>query len=208
MNMASTTPAAARILLLDDERLILATLGSGLRQAGYEVLTAESVLEAEAVMAGNERPDLAILDVNLPHASGLDFALRLRELDQVPFIMLSAYSDKHYVDQASEAGALGYLVKPVDVVQLLPEVQAALARADELHGLRATRRQLQTALDNERDISVAVGILMVQHRMGRKAAFEVLRQAARHQRRRIADLAADAVQTFETDNLNPARGAS
>ncbi len=200
MNSSTPNPGTQRILLLDDERLILATLGSGLRQAGFEVQTAESVLEAEAILAGGERPDLAILDVNLPQSSGLDFAQRLREFDQVPFIMLSAYSDPQYVERATQEGALGYLVKPVDIVQLLPEVRAALARGSELQGLRATRKQLQKALDNERDISVAVGLLMAQHRMERKAAFEVLRQAARSQRRRIAELAAEAVSTFELEN--------
>lgn len=207
MNSTLPTQGPHRILLLDDERLILATLGNGLRQAGFEVQTAESVLEAEAILAGGERPDLAILDVNLPQSSGLDFAQRLREFDQVPFIMLSAYSDPQYVERATQEGALGYLVKPVDIVQLLPEVRAALARGSELQGLRATRKQLQTALDNERDISVAVGILMVQHRMERKAAFEVLRQAARGQRRRIAELAAEAVSTFESENATGRRPA-
>lgn len=207
MNSKMTTTETQRILLLDDERLILATLGSGLRQAGFEVQTAESVLEAEAILAGGDRPDLAILDVNLPQSSGLDFAQRLREFDQVPFIMLSAYSDPQYVERATQEGALGYLVKPVDIVQLLPEVRAALARGSELQGLRATRQQLQKALDNERDISVAVGILMVQHRMERKAAFEVLRQAARSQRRRIAELAAEAVDTFESENAAQRRSS-
>lgn len=199
MNSPTTTPTGARILLLDDERLILATLGNGLRQAGFEVLAAESVLEAEALLAGADRPDLAILDVNLPQASGLDFARRLREFDQIPFIMLSAYSDAQYVERATLEGALGYLVKPVDIVQLLPEVRAALARGSELQGLRDTGKQLQKALDNERDISVAVGILMAQHKLERRAAFDVMRQAARSQRRRIAELAAEAVRTFEAE---------
>ena len=82
--MSDSTPRAARILLLDDERLILATLGSGLRGAGFEVLTADSVDEAEGHLAAGACPDLAILDVNLPGRSGLQFAQRLRELDRVP----------------------------------------------------------------------------------------------------------------------------
>lgn len=199
MNDISSSTPTPLILLLDDERLILATLGTGLRHAGFRVVTAESVIEAEAILASGERPDLAILDVNLPDQSGLAFAQRLREFDQIPFLMLSAYSDAQYVEQAAREGALGYLVKPIDVVQLVPEVHAALARAGEISDLRLTGAQLQTALDNERDISVAVGILMVQHRLGRKAAFEVLRQSARSQRRRIAELAAQAVQSFESD---------
>ena len=196
--MSDSTPRATRILLLDDERLILATLGAGLRGAGFEVQTADSVDEAEGHLASGACPDLAILDLNLPGRSGLEFAHRLRELDRVPFIMLSAYSEPQFVAQAIEVGALGYMVKPVDTVQLIPEVRAALARADELQGLRSTRAQLQQALDGERDISVAVGIAMAQRRLSRKAASEWLRLLARQQRRRMAAVASDLVREVET----------
>lgn len=192
-----TGPRPSRILLVDDERLILVTLGRGLRSAGFEVQTAESVEEAENCLAGGERPDLAILDVNLPGVSGLEFARRLRELDRIPFLMLSAYSEPQYVEQAAQSGALGYLVKPIDVVQLVPEVHAALARAAEMQGLRETREQLQQALDSERDISMAVGVLIVQRKVTRKAAFDSLRQLARQQRRRISIVAADIVRDAE-----------
>jgi response regulator NasT len=197
MNEKNLNPRPSRILLLDDERLILVTLGRGLRSAGFEVQTAESVDEAEAHLAGGPRPDLAILDVHLPSSSGLAFAQRLRELDHIPFLMLSAFSDTPYVEQAALSGALGYLVKPIDVVQLVPEVHAALARANELQDLRQTREQLQQALDGERDISMALGVLIVQRRIPRKAAFDWLRQTARQQRRRIAQVAADIVRDAE-----------
>ncbi len=197
MNEKAPLPRQSRILLLDDERLILVTLGSGLRSAGFEVQTAESVEEAEAWLAGGERPDLAILDVNLPGHSGLEFAQRLRELDHIPFIMLSAYSEAQYVEQASQSGALGYMVKPIDVVQLVPEVQAALARASELQSLRNTREQLQQALDSERAISVAVGVTMMQRGLPRKEAFEWLRQSARQQRRKLAAVAIELIQEKE-----------
>jgi response regulator NasT len=197
MNENTGASRPSRILLLDDERLILATLGRGLRSAGFEVLTAESVEEALGHLASAERPDLAILDVNLPGQSGLAFALRLRELDRIPFLMLSAYGEPAYVEQAAQCGALAYLVKPIDVVQLVPEVHAALARATEIKELRDTREQLQQALDSERDISMAVGVLIVRRGIDRKAAFEWLRQSARQQRRRIALVAADLVREAE-----------
>ncbi len=187
-----------RIMLLDDERLILVTLGQGLRNAGFEVQTAESVDEAEDLLSSGVRPDLAILDVNLPGRSGLEFAQRLRELDQIPFIMLSAYSEPRFVEQATKIGALGYMVKPIDVDQLLPEVHAALARAGDLRELRQRREQLQLALEHERDISVAVGLLMMQRQLDRQAAFEFLRQSARHQRRRIGQVALDLIRECDS----------
>ncbi len=189
------------LLLVDDERLVLATLGQGLNRAGYVVSSAESVDDAEALLASGERPDLAILDVSMPGRSGLELAERLHSFDHIPFMLLTAYSDQEIVQQATASGALGYLVKPVDTRQLVPTIEAALARAAELQGLRTTGQQLQNALNSEREISIAIGITMVQYRLGRKAAFELLRKTARNQRRKLAELAVDIIKASEALNL-------
>lgn len=191
---APDQPAPRHLLLVDDDRLVLSTLSMGLQQAGYRVGTAESAEEAEVLLAGGRRPDLAIVDIRMSGQDGLYLARRLRELDHIPFIMLSAYSEQHMIGQASQLGALGYLVKPLDTSQLLPAIEAALARANELQGLRETRAQLQAALDAERDISVAVGITMVQRHLARQDAFELLRKLARTQRRKLAELAAEIIR--------------
>lgn len=189
------------LLLVDDDRLVLVTISQGLVNAGYTVSTAESVDEAEAILASGERPDLVILDVRMPGRKGLDLAERLRSFDHIPFMFLSAYSDADFVEQASQSGALSYLIKPIDTPQLLPAVGAALARADELKSLRNTERQLQSALDNERGISIAIGITMMQYRVSRREAFELLRKTARNQRRKLADLAAEVITASESLNL-------
>jgi response regulator NasT len=191
---APDQPAPRHLLLVDDDRLVLSTLSMGLQQAGYRVSTAESAEEAEVLLAGGLRPDLAIVDIRMSGQDGLYLARRLRELDHIPFIMLSAYSEHHMIGQASQLGALGYLVKPLDTSQLLPAIEAALARANELQGLRETRGQLQAALDAERDISVAVGITMAQRHLARQDAFELLRKLARTQRRKLAELATEIIR--------------
>lgn len=200
MNASATSEMT--ILLVDDDRLVLSTLSMGLVRAGYRVVTAESADEAEALLVSGERPDLAILDVRMPGTSGLVLAERLRSLDHVPFMLLTAYSDQETVDRATASGALGYLVKPVDTPQLMPAIQAALARAKDIHGLQATERQLQQALNNEREISIAIGITMVQYRLDRKAAFELLRKTARSQGRKLAELAAEVINASESLNLD------
>jgi two-component system, response regulator PdtaR len=191
------------LLLVDDDRLVLVTLAQGLSDKGYKILTAESVDDAEVILSGGERPDLAILDVNMPGKSGLYLAERLLSFDHIPFIFLSAYSDQSFVERATECGALGYLIKPIDSPQLVPTIEAALARANELRHLKKSERDLQTALDNERLISVAIGITMMQYRLERKAAFELLRNAARSQRRKLAEVATDVVASVEKLNSNP-----
>lgn len=190
-----------KILLVDDDRLVLSTLSSGLSRAGYSVSTAESVNDAEAFLSGGECPDLVILDVCMPGRSGLELAERLHSFDHIPFMLLTAYSDQEIVEQASACGALGYLVKPVDTPQLLPTIKAALARAEDMQNLRTIGRQLQGALDSEREISIAIGITMVQYRLDRKAAFELLRKTARSQKRKLAELAAEVIKASEAMNL-------
>ncbi len=201
MTIPDTGIPGPHLLLVDDDRLVLTTMASALIKVGYQVSTAESANDAENWLAeGHQRPQLVILDVQMPNHSGLTLALRLRELDNIPFMMLSAYSDQATVAQATQQGALSYAVKPIGAVQLIPIIEAALARANELDSLRSTRVQLQTALDNERDINAAVGITMMQHHLTRKAAFDRLRQGARSQRCKLIELAQRIITAAETFN--------
>ncbi len=205
MNAQPSASAAVHLLLVDDDRLVLSTLSAGLERAGYHLTAAESAEEAEAQLAGGLRPDLAIIDVRMPGRGGLHLAQRLRELDHIPFMMFSAYGDPQIVAQATHYGALGYAVKPLDTAQLLPAIEAALARANELHELRLTRQQLQQALDGDRSINIATGILMVEHKLGRTEAFTRLRDIARAQRRKLTALASDTIAAREALNLNTPR---
>ncbi len=202
--MSTLAPAhpGAQLLLVDDDRLVLSTLSEGLEQAGHRVTEAESAEEAEALLAAGLRPDLAIIDVRMPGRGGLHLAQRLRELDHIPFMMFSAYGDPQIVAQATHYGALGYAVKPLDTAQLLPAIEAALARANELHELRQTREQLQQALEGDRGINIATGIVMVEFKLGRTEAFRLLRDNARAQRRKLAELASDTIAAREALNLN------
>lgn len=198
MQNNSASAAVKHLLLVDDDRLVLVTMAQALSKAGYRVTTAESADEAETYLSdGLQRPQLVILDVQMPGQNGLTLAQRLRDLDHIPFMMLSAYSDAETVQLATVQGAMGYVVKPVDPVQLVPAIEAALARADDLQELRTTRMQLQSALDNERDINLAVGITMMQHRLSRKAAFELLRQGARRQQRKLIEMARGIIHAAE-----------
>lgn len=201
MNPNPAEPERTHLLLVDDDRLVLSTLSEGLEQAGYRVTAAESAEEAEAHLIGGVRPDLAMVDVRMPGRGGLHLAQRLHELDHIPFIMLSAYGDAKFVEQATHYGALSYAVKPLDLPQLIPMIEAALARANEIDALRTTRQQLQQALDGDRSINIATGIVMVEHKLSRDEAFRLLRDTARSQRRKLAELAQSMITASETVHL-------
>lgn len=195
------TPAMRRLLLVEDDRLIISTLTSGLARVGYQVSSAESVDEAEAWLENNERPDLVILDVRMPGRNGLELTKRLKELHHIPFILLTAHSEQDIIKQATKSGAMGYMVKPVDITQLIPAIETALSRAHEFQDLRGEKQQLQTALDADRSISVAVGIIMDQRGIGRIDAMELLRKTARSQHLKLVDLALRIVSSREILNL-------
>ena len=188
----------AHILVVDDDRLILATLAKGLRQAGYQVSEANSGEDALR-LASEVKPDLALLDMRMPGMSGIKLAQRLGS-DEIPFIFLSAYGDAETVKQASKHGALGYLVKPLDVPQIIPSLEAGLARAAEIRQLREKEAQLGTALEAGRETSIAVGVLMERGRVDRQEAFETLRDYARSERRKVRDVAEDLINAVETIN--------
>jgi response regulator NasT len=189
------------ILLVDDDRLIISTLSVGLRNYGYQVDTAVSVDKAIRWLDSNERPSLVILDVNMPERNGLELAKYLSELDNIPFILLTAYSDQDIISRANEAGAMGYLVKPVHINQLIPAIETALSRANYQKDLFEKKSQLQTALDSDRTLSIAIGIMMVQFQVGRETAIKLLRKHSRMKNIKLHELALVVIKARETLNF-------
>jgi len=187
-----------RLLLADDDGVVLATFGKGLRDAGYEILETDSGEQA-VQLALSEKPDLAILDVRMPGINGLDAARELKDLG-VPVIFLSAYDDKEIVDTALAHGALGYLVKPIDVPRVIPTIEAAIQRAAELNELRCVKQRLSQALDTGAVVNVVIGLIMERQHMSREQAFEVLRKRARSERRKVRDVADELIQAWESVN--------
>jgi response regulator NasT len=183
----------AKILIADDDRVVLFTLAEGLREAGFDVLEARDGLQA-LELCRSETPDLALLDIRMPGLSGLELAQRLRDETQVPYLFLSAYGDEDQVLRAVEIGAMGYLIKPLDVAAIAPMVRTALARSRDIIGL-------QGALRSNRTISTAVGMAMRTLDIDEQTAFERLRKHARDRRSRLEDVARAIVDSGNCPDL-------
>lgn len=190
------------VLLVDDDRLILSTLKEGLRHAGYIVDTCESVKEAETWLSNHERPDLVLLDMRMPERPGTELAKTLKEKDHIPFVMLTAYGDDETIKEVNALGAISYLVKPASLAQIIPTVETAIARAEENKKLRYNQKMLQIALDGDRAVSVAVGIIMSRHRIGHDEAFELIRKKARSNHLKLIDVAANIIEACDMLNLH------
>jgi response regulator NasT len=180
----------ARILIVDDDRLVLSTLATGLETFGYVVSKASSGEEALA-MLDTIKPDLAVMDVCLPGISGIETAKQILRRFDIPVIFLSAYDDPPTVRGAVALGGMSYLLKPIAVKQLVPAIESALARAGDIARLKEQEENLAAALKQNREISVAIGILIERHNIIAEDAFEILRAHARKTRRKVSDVAQD-----------------
>ncbi|KQY81917.1 MULTISPECIES: response regulator [Roseateles] len=161
-----------KILVVDDDRLVLATLSYGLTQAGFEVIDADNGDDA-ILLAREHRPELALLDIRMEGLTGFDVAAYLREYLQTPFMFLSAFTDEATVAKVKELGAVAYLVKPLDISQIVPAVEAAFARSAPPAATPAPAApvappsELPAQLD---PTALAVGVLMHRYSLPRDEA--------------------------------------
>ncbi len=200
------------ILVVDDDRLVLATLSHGLSQAGYDVIDADNGDDA-ILLAREHRPDLALLDIRMQGKSGFDVAAYLREYCRMPFMFLSAFSDDKTAAQVKALGAVAYLVKPLDIGQILPVVETAMIAARR--GVVRTEASrpapigfaetvLDVTLGEDRpvgtapEVLMAVGVLMHRFSLPRAAALQRLQQLAQDDGRTLAAQAQRVLDAVES----------
>ncbi len=184
------------ILVVDDNRLVLATLSAGLTQAGYAVIDADNGDDA-ILLAREHRPDLALLDIRMEGKSGFDVAAYLRSHCRMPFMFLSAFADDTTVAQVKALGALDYLVKPLDIGQILPAVEAAFARL----GQRPAAAIVVPDEPLAPAVAMAAGVLMHRYSLSRAAALERLTRLALAERRELSDQAERILEAVEELSL-------
>ncbi len=189
-----------KILVVDDDRLVLATVSHGLAQAGYAVIDADNGDDA-ILLAREHRPDLALLDIRMEGMSGFDVAAYLRDQLHVPFMFLSAFADDETVQKVKALGAVAYLVKPLDIGQILPTVAAALAQLPARAAARAAvPRPAAPSADDAAALDLvplAVGVLMHRYSLPRATALQRLRRLAADEQRSLADQAGRLVEAVE-----------
>lgn len=189
--------AAIRILIAEDNDLVSLTLDEQLKGLGYDVVGIART-GAEAVSLANRlKPDLILMDIRMPEMEGTEAAARIRDQMAVPIIMLTAYTDKDTIRKAEAAGAISYLVKPVNENELPPAINIALARFRETEALRNQVEKLEEDLEARKLIERAKGILMQRLGLPERDAYERLRQRARDKRAKMKDIAQAIIEAEE-----------
>lgn len=175
------TSGKGRILVVDDDRLVLATVTHGLTQAGYEVIDADNGDDA-ILLAREHRPELALLDIRMEGKTGFDVAEYLRDVCRIPFIFLSAFSDEATAAQVRALGAVDYLVKPVDVGRIVPTVDAALLRLRTRAPRPPAGGPAPAAAPAPAPptdvVAMAVGVVMHRYSLSRERAWQRLQRQA------------------------------
>lgn len=181
---------ATRVLIAEDDAIIRLDLREMLQEEGFEVIEAGDGATAVA-LAREQRPDLILLDIKMPVMDGLQAARHLSEERIAPIVILTAYSQRDLVEQAANAGAMAYLIKPFQKHDLLPAIEIARGRYEQIAALENEVGDLAERLEARKLIDRAKGKLMDEASLTEAEAFRFLQQAAMSRRvpmRAVAEL--------------------
>ncbi len=186
--MKNDSNKSSSILVVEDDPGLLRFLIQALKVSGYVAASAPSAAAAREVIE-REQIDLAIIDIGLPDADGIEFGQSLATDYGIPFIHLTGQTESEAVERAARSGAITYLVKPVTIEQLAAAVATALNRATEITKLMRSVEKLSSDFEDKKSVSIAVGIVMERFGLNDDEAFEVLRYAARSHQEKLQTLA-------------------
>ncbi|MYB76741.1 MAG: response regulator, partial [Chloroflexi bacterium] len=161
----------ARILVVDDESIIRLDLRERLNELGYSVVGEAADGHMAVALARRLDPDLVLMDIKMPKMDGITAARVLLEERIAPIVLLTAFSDRELVEDAREAGVLGYISKPFREADLVPTLEVAIARFAELKAIELENVNLKDALETRRLVDRAKGMLMDSQGLTEAAAF-------------------------------------
>ena len=183
----SSTSPATRILVAEDETLIRMDLVEMLTEAGYEVIAQATNGEEAIALANEHKPDLAILDVQMPVLDGISAAEKIIAI--APVLMLTAFSQRELVDRARDAGVMAYVVKPFTISDLVPAIEIAISRHSQMRSLADEVADLHDRLETRKVIDRAKGILMKALNLTEPEAFSWIQRAAMDRRITMKEVA-------------------
>ncbi len=191
---------AKTVVIAEDEAIVRLDLREILEEEGYEVVGETGRGDEAVELVRVHRPDLVILDVKMPGMDGLAAAKAINSQSRSAVLILTAFSQRDLIEQARDAGALAYLVKPFQKEELLPAIEVALARFEEMQALAAEnaalsddKRGLEDQLETRRWVDRAKGRLMDDHSLSEAKAFAFIQQSAMNRRVTMREIAREIV---------------
>ena len=178
-----------RILIAEDEVISRMDLREMLTHLGYEVVAEAGDGVAAINLAREHRPDLVLMDIKMPELDGIRAAGTLAEEKVAPVLLLTAYSDREFVDHAVDAGVMGYLVKPFAEAQLKPAIDVALERWREVRQMQQDLDQTKETLETRKVVERAKGVLMDTQGLKEADAFRRIQRLSMNSRKSMREVA-------------------
>ena len=184
---------AVRVVVVEDEALIRMDVVATLEEAGFEIVGEGADGEEAISLAKEHEPDLVVMDIKMPKLDGISAAEKIAEL-KIPVVLLTAFSQTELVSRAAEAGAMAYVTKPFKPADLLPAIQIALARHEELLSLESEIAELSDRLETRKMMDRAKGLLMTQMKLSEPDAFRWIQKASMDRRLSMAQVAKAVIE--------------
>lgn len=178
-----------RIVIAEDEAIIRLDLREILEEEGYEVVGDCGRGDEAVALVKEMNPDVVILDIKMPVMTGLEAAKLISETKICPVVMLTAFSQREVIEQARDAGALAYLVKPFQKSDLVPAIELAIARFAEMQALSGEVAALGAQLEIRKLVDRAKGILLDKYAMSESDAFAFIQKLAMTERVKMGEIA-------------------
>ncbi|MDR1187473.1 MAG: response regulator [Bifidobacteriaceae bacterium] len=184
--------AARRVVVAEDEALIRLDAVEILREAGFDVVGEAANGEEAVKLAEDLRPDAVIMDIKMPVMDGLTAAEKIGKERLAPVVMLTAFSQQELVERAKDVGAMAFVVKPFTAADLLPAIELAIARYEEIQSLEAEVASMEERLETRKRVERAKGLLMQKMDLTEPEAFRWIQKTSMNRRLTMREVA-DAV---------------
>jgi AmiR/NasT family two-component response regulator len=164
------------VLIVEDESILRMDLKEMIEEAGYRVIGEAGDGEKAIELAHQLRPDLIIMDIKMPRLNGLKASEIISKSLQFPILLLTAYSQRDFVQKAKQANIVGYLVKPITEANLIPAIEISLAQAHRISKYKQDIGSLNKKLEVRKLIEKAKGVLMSQQNLSEESAYQTMRK--------------------------------
>jgi two-component system, response regulator PdtaR len=177
-----------RVVIAEDEAIIRLDLKETLEE-GYDVVGETGRGDEAIELVRQLEPDVAILDIKMPGLDGLSATREITGQQLAAVLILTAFSQRDLIDQAVDAGAMAYLVKPFQRSELVPAIELAIGRFKQMRALAEQARSAEEGLETRKIVDRAKGRLMDNHQLSENDAFGFIQKTAMRERKTMKAVA-------------------